>query len=1164
MHQSTTCEQTVTIIETAPPRNNYTDDDCDFSYMATPSRPATATTASRTGKRKWNLFRLTELAGMMGVSAQTPRPRAPSDVYGQTHHQDYDHDENKTTFLDDEAMSQPLQSPRIRTALKELNGYSNGLVSPSGASAYGYSCIAPSIISSEDAYSSKSNRGTLYPTVRVRPEYETVYRKNQVDGKMTQNIVCVISVEMPSRRSTREDEGEPSEDDQWMVRASNRALSDESKRDSGGQSESKKFKGRLSGTGRYGKTKEEEVEGFSFGATPSALQVEEPNPFAAVVDDLSRRVIDWKGHTVDRFGPLLLYDFLGVQQDSAVREFYVYLFKEALLCVAEEKKKEKSLNKLTGVDRSSQRGPDVEAQKQAEGSAGTDGSTARKTGLKLKGRIWLRHIKQCEEREGESGVHSLNIKLEDETLDQFVLCFKDQGLRSVWRDRVTELLEDQKRVARSSRKQSMRDMPLPPIPQENNSSQEDQKLLGSNRRRDTDASNSGQSTYSGKAAGYYGPALSPSAQPPSPIGLTFVSPSTSIRYSKSIEKLSESTSGHSLVSPNRLRKDSLLVRMNREQQWSASGGLDPRLPPPDVLPHTPLDLVIMISVPSLTVGDYQENPSSLLTTAALKIQLIRSTLEFVVAHLGSSDRVALVAYTCGAEGSVRRTSLLSTSKLVSREALDTFVETLGKPWDGPGNDPYLEDMARVGGNGDQIDTVTAVNIGFDIVLQRKSKNAVTGMMLITDAAEAPRRGQMDLVMARAEAASVPVHCFGFGKSHDPTSLWLLSNHTRGSYTFIKEWCQLRECITGCIGSMMSIALTQVKLHISVPFDNCFRVRKVAGCTGAIISSDGKNVDLEIGEIRFGDCKELFVEMELDFTTLIQQSQSKRGGTPETQRRKVVSDHYEKGSATDDFVQRLGLQSLNLTPTINTDLPTPSESPDHSIFGEGSFIEEIAVLQVDCACKDPSTGSNIIKLPTPSVLTLEVDGCTPDPLGEIQSAASATALADPIVTRRRLEILVSDMISRCLLLVSRKNQSQALTLLVETRRIVETVLQAIPRGNEKQISPTAPNRQERRIKAPRYSQGKKQKDTLHRKTLQSLIAMLDDLDILIEGLEIYKPLSFDRMERNFGAQQAMALRDQRAWTSRTATEWQFHKRIDNGPAFAALAASQAICERNQSF
>lgn len=375
---------------------------------------------------------------------------------------------------------------------------------------------------------------------------------------------------------------------------------------------------------------------------------------------------------------------------------------------------------------------------------------------------------------------------------------------------------------------------------------------------------------------------------------------------------------------------------------------------------------------------------------------------------------------------------------------------------------------------------------------------------------------------------------------------------------------MRECITGCIGSMMSIALTQVKLHLSVPSDNCFRVRKVAGCTGAIISSDGKNVDLEIGEIRFGDCKELFVEMELDFTTLIQQSQSKRGGTPETQRRKVVSDHYEKGSATDDFVQRLGLQSLNLTPTINTDLPTPSESPDHSIFGEGSFIEEIAVLQVDCACKDPSTGSNIIKLPTPSVLTLEVDGCTPDPLGEVQSAGIATALADPIVTRRRLEILVSDMISRCLLLVSRKNQSQALTLLVETRRIVETVLQAIPRGNEKQISPTTPNRQERRIKAPRYSQGKKQKDTLHRKTLQSLIAMLDDLDILIEGLEIYKPLSFDRMERNLGAQQAMALRDQRAWTSRTATEWQFYKKVDNGPAFAALAASQAICERNQSF
>ena len=35
--------------------------------------------------------------------------------------------------------------------------------------------------------------------------------------------------------------------------------------------------------------------------------------------------------------------------------------------------------------------------------------------------------------------------------------------------------------------------------------------------------------------------------------------------------------------------------------------------------------------------------------------------------------------------------------------------------------------------------------------------------------------------------SVPIHSFGYGKSHDPASLWLISNHTSGTYTFVKDW-----------------------------------------------------------------------------------------------------------------------------------------------------------------------------------------------------------------------------------------------------------------------------------------------------------------------------------------------------------------------------------------
>lgn len=228
---------------------------------------------------------------------------------------------------------------------------------------------------------------------------------------------------------------------------------------------------------------------------------------------------------------------------------------------------------------------------------------------------------------------------------------------------------------------------------------------------------------------------------------------------------------------------------------------------------------------------------------------------------------------------------------------------------------------------------------------------------------------------------------------------------------MKEWYQLRECLAGCIGSLMSIALTDVKLYVAVPSDNHFRVRKVAGPTGAIVSATGKDVDIELGELRFGDCKEVFIELELDFNALVpfiaEQTPDGRSGV-----RKLASTGIEQGSATDEFMQRLGLQGLSLSDTD---------------FFEGQYdnmIEEVAVFEVDAGFHDPALGTAVSRLPNPTVLTVEVDANAPDPVAD-GTPGNAAALADPIVTRRRLEILVSDMITRSLLLVSRKNYIQAL-------------------------------------------------------------------------------------------------------------------------------------------
>ena len=75
---------------------------------------------------------------------------------------------------------------------------------------------------------------------------------------------------------------------------------------------------------------------------------EEESPFNAITEDLRNRIIDWKGHPLQGLGPLQMYDLLAVRRDAIVREFFVYLFKEAIICVVEEKKR--SLGRLLSSD----------------------------------------------------------------------------------------------------------------------------------------------------------------------------------------------------------------------------------------------------------------------------------------------------------------------------------------------------------------------------------------------------------------------------------------------------------------------------------------------------------------------------------------------------------------------------------------------------------------------------------------------------------------------------------------------------------------------------------------------------------------------------------------------------------------------------------------------
>jgi hypothetical protein len=357
------------------------------------------------------------------------------------------------------------------------------------------------------------------------------------------------------------------------------------------------------------------------------------------------------------------------------------------------------------------------------------------------------------------------------------------------------------------------------------------------------------------------------------------------------------------------------------------------------------------------------------------------------------------------------------------------------------------------------------------VLQRKSRNPISGMVLVSDAADSTRRAQMDLVLARAEAANMPIHSFGYGRSHDPASLWLMSNHTSGTYTFVKDWYDLRGCLAGCVGGMMSIGLMNMKLHMKIVDGQRFRIRKVSGGPSSILSTDGHNVDIDVGELHYGECKEMLIECELDNT--------------ETRRTTSAQNGNRALNATDAFVQSMGLESLNIDDGVDL------------VDGMmDRMIDEVPVFEVDGSFYDPTASKQVSRLAHPVLLTITLLPLAP-------TLPKPVKPSDPVIVRRRMELLASDMITRALVLVSRKNYPQAQKIMNETKRILHTVLQS--------ISKTLP---------PPNTEGttmRNRKDILTLAAVRAMQAILQDLQVLSEALEENVEL-FAHDQRNFGAQQ----------------------------------------------
>jgi hypothetical protein len=526
---------------------------------------------------------------------------------------------------------------------------------------------APSVRSPQ---STESSQYIVAPSIQVRPEFSSLTRSSDP----TQPLTCIVIIELPGKRPTVPTPGPVMSDTYRNGTARpEQSASGNGQNGINGKHTQQYLSDPTDTASKYPASNHER----SMRSSPTSMQDQqylspmsdqdtsyttpsiinshdEDSPFNAITEDLRNRIIDWKGQPLSDLGPLQMYDLLSVRRDSLVREFFVYLFKEAIICVVEEKKR--TLGRLLSSA----------SNASSAFSESTYSSSQSKGVLRLKGRIYVRHIKQVK-ASSAAGEMSLTIDMEDE-LASFILIFKDRASLESWRNTIQALVTMFQQQSGTARMQLPEQEPN--LEEFGGSAKAARMLSGSTggttkttvSNADSILNDSSRSTMSSYTS--YGSTASRQIQ-------------HKLSTLGEDDEVSNYTSPTSLVTP-----------------YMSSGPSNSLTP----LPHPPLDLILVISIPP---------PAAVASTAALKVRVIKTTLDFVMASLNPKDRLSLVTFEVGVGGRVRKTPFLCIGKSQSRSRLSQFVDMIGAKVEEGTSDEFLVRSSK----DEKTDVVTAVNHG---------------------------------------------------------------------------------------------------------------------------------------------------------------------------------------------------------------------------------------------------------------------------------------------------------------------------------------------------------------------------------------------------------------------------------------------------------------------
>ncbi|MBE3041922.1 hypothetical protein IMZ48_04935 [Candidatus Bathyarchaeota archaeon] len=367
---------------------------------------------------------------------------------------------------------------------------------------------------------------------------------------------------------------------------------------------------------------------------------------------------------------------------------------------------------------------------------------------------------------------------------------------------------------------------------------------------------------------------------------------------------------------------------------------------------------------------------------------------------------------------------------------------------------------------------------------------------------------------------ITIHSFGLGMTHKPDTMIELSTRTKASYTYVKDWMMLRECLAGCLGGMQSLSHQNVKLKLKLPEGSPAKFHKISGALQITKRATGRDAEASLGDLRFGDKRDILVQL------IILPDTSSQDQLPQDTWDSLIS----------------GLEALGGS----------AEAEDQ----RAQSVEEAPLIQADLSWGDILRDGTAVNLPRPSLLAI-----TMLPATNQKKSWQNTPPIPPHagVVQRRMELLTSDMLTRALTLVSRGQHDRAYTLLNETRSILKGLgkgglppvpppsgrLPSTPHGHS-DMSPISSTPDRKRTPSPPTSvTSSNPTASLGRSRSQDVLGLSSGIDVdtvaaldaeLESSLEwINHPAVFSRDSRKAVLQAIGVISSQRAFTYRSPVE-----------------------------